>query len=472
MNDIEVKSKGVERSQPLLMWALFFFIIGGLVGWTLGRQAAPSSPQANGPVTVNANPLAAATTPGSETAVNNSIAPSTGPTPASITPETIKTLGDPDAPVTIVEFSDYQCPFCMRNFQETFPQIKTEFIDTGRVFYVFKDFPIAGLHPLAYRLHEAALCAGEAGESVDYWQAHDLFFSKSEVFKLNSLAEMDAAIQAEFETAGLSTEGLSECLQSNRHAAAVQAGIAEGQSLGVSGTPTFFINGYPIVGARPYQVFQQAIMLAEEGRLAAEFAASTAPTQVPPAQPVQPVTVPLSDEPAKGDPNAPVTIVEYSDYQCPFCLRHFDNTMPSLQQYIDAGQVRYVFKDFPIHSIHPQAQKAHEAARCARELGGDDAYWAMHDLLFTNQEAWAQTSLPEHVAVLKSLAGEAGLSQAEFDACLDSGKYYDAINVEVNEGVQLGVRGTPTFFINGQLLSGAQPFSVFQQAIESFLNQQ
>lgn len=76
------------------------------------------------------------------------------------------------------------------------------------------------------------------------------------------------------------------------------------------------------------------------------------------------------------------------------------------------------------------------------------------------------------MAVLKSLAGEAGLSPAEFDACLVSGKYYDAVNVEVTEGVQLGVRGTPIFFINSQLLSGAQPFSVFQQAIESFLNQQ
>lgn len=472
MSDIEVKSKGVERSQPLLMWALFFFIIGGLVGWTLGRQAAPSSPQANGPVAVSDSPLAAATTSGSETAVTNNLAPSTGPTPASIAPETIKTLGNPDAPVTVVEFSDYQCPFCLRNFQETFPQLKAEFIDTGRVFYVFKDFPIASLHPLAYRLHEAALCAGETGESVAYWQAHDLFFSKSETFKLNSLAEMDAAIQAEFELAGLPTEGLSECLQSSRHTTTVQAGIAEGQSLGVTGTPTFFINGYPIVGARPYQVLQQAITLAEEGRLAAEFAANTAPTSAPPAQPAQPAVVPLSDEPAKGDPNAPVTIVEYSDYQCPFCLRHFNNTMPSLQQYIDAGQVRYVFKDFPIHSIHPQAQKAHEAARCARELGGDEAYWTMHDLLFSNQEAWAQTSLPEHVAVLKSLAGEAGLPQAEFDACLDSGKYDDAVNAEVQEGIQLGVRGTPTFFINGQLLSGAQPFSVFQQAIEPLLNQQ
>jgi protein-disulfide isomerase len=129
--------------------------------------------------------------------------------------------------------------------------------------------------------------------------------------------------------------------------------------------------------------------------------------------------------------------------------------------------VRYVFKDFPIHSIHSQAQKAHESARCARELGGDEAFWTMHDLLFINQEQWANNA--NYVAMFKSLAGEMELPQAEFDECLDSDRYADAVNAQVNEGVQLGVRGTPSFFINGQSLVGAQPFSVFQQAIEALL---
>jgi len=191
---------------------------------------------------------------------------------------------------------------------------------------------------------------------------------------------------------------------------------------------------------------------------------STAPTSVPvPAG--QPVTVPLSNEPAMGSPDAPITIVEYSDFQCPFCLRHFEQTLPQLQQYIDAGQIRYVFKDFPIHSIHPQAQKAHESARCARELDGDDAFWTMHDLLFANQEQWANNS--DHVEVYKSLAGEMGLDQEAFDECLASGRYADAVNVQVAEGIDLAVQGTPTFFINGQRLVGAQPFAVFQQLIET-----
>jgi protein-disulfide isomerase len=246
----------------------------------------------------------------------------------------------------------------------------------------------------------------------------------------------------------------------------VNADLAEGQSLGVNGTPGFFVNGYPVPGAQPYDVFQQVIALAEEGRLAEAYQSQPATNNNPP-QAGQPVAVPLSDEPAKGSPDAPITIVEYSDYQCPFCLRHFQQTLPQLQSYIDAGQVRYVFKDFPIHSLHPQAQKAHESARCARELGGDEAFWTMHDMLFANQEQWAGN--PNHVDVYKSFAGEMELPPAEFNECLDSGRYADAVNAQVNEGAQLGVRGTPSFFINGQLLVGAQPFDVFQQAIETLL---
>ena len=396
--------------------------------------------------------------------------PAPAPTPAIIPVRELSALGDPNAPVTIIEYSDYNCPFCQRHVLETMPQIKANYIESGDVYYVFKDFPIANLHPLAYRLHEAALCVGQMGDAEMYWQAHDLFFENATTFQLDSLEALDAAILAEFSAAGL--PDVAACLASNANAELVQAGIAEGRTLGVNGTPAFFVNGYPVTGAQPYELFEYVIDLAKDGGLKEAFE-QTGPTDgkaQATAQAAQPMNVPLNDEPSKGAPDAPIIIVEYSDYQCPFCLRYFQQTLPLIQQYIDSGQVRYVFKDFPIHSIHPQAQKAHEAARCARELGGDDAYWMMHDLLFTNQQTWAGQPLPQHEQTLKDLAPAVGLPQAEFDACLDEGRYYDAVNAEVNEGVQLGIRGTPSFFINGQPLVGAQPFATFQQTIEGLLS--
>jgi protein-disulfide isomerase len=266
---------------------------------------------------------------------------------------------------------------------------------------------------------------------------------------------------------------MRDCLESGRLAMTVQADMVEGRSLGVNGTPTFYVNGYPVVGAQPFQVFQTAISMAEEGRLAEAFIQQARPDNsnaeaTAAALAAQPVDVPLGDAPIKGNPDAPVTIVEYSDYQCPFCQRHFQDTMPELESYIDAGQVRYVFKDFPIHSIHPQAQRAHESARCARELDGETAFWEMHDLLFANQNEWAGAG--NHVNIFKGLASEAGLDQERFDACLDSGRYAEAVNADLAEGQQLGVAGTPAFFINGQRVSGAQPFAVFQQIIVTLLD--
>lgn len=452
-------------------------------GQTLGLRGTPSF-FINGSLFVGAQPFTAFQAAIEQAERGESIAEATAapppvldavPTPATIVSRPLTALGNPDAPVTIIEYSDFQCPFCRRHVQDTMPQLIENYIDTGRVYYVFKDFPIESLHPLAYRLHEAALCAGEEGGSAAYWRAHDLFFEQAEQFHAETIAAMDETILDEFSANDL--PDISQCLATSKYADEVQTGVDEGRRLGVNGTPAFFVNGYPISGAQPYELFEYAIGLAEEGRLADAYrptgpndgkAQATAAAEATAAA-GRPVEVPLSDEPAKGDPNAPVTIVEYSDYQCPFCLRHFEDTLPLLQEYIDAGQVRYVFKDYPIQSIHPQALKAHEAARCARELGGDEAYWTMHDLLFANQEAWASRPVPDHVAVLKNLAGEAGFNQDGFDECLDSGRYEEAVLAELAEGTQLGVRGTPAFFLDGRPLSGAQPFTVFQQAIEQLL---
>lgn len=135
-----------------------------------------------------------------------------------------------------------------------------------------------------------------------------------------------------------------------------------------------------------------------------------------------------------------------------------------MSNYVDAGKVRYVFRNFPLYSIHPEAQKAAEAAECAGEQG---MYWEMHGVLFENQDQWSGNQNAEQT--FKDLAGDLGLDQDQFDACLDQGKYADRVQADYQEGIAEEVTGTPAFRINGAELSGAQPFEAFQQQIEYYL---
>ena len=163
---------------------------------------------------------------------------------------------------------------------------------------------------------------------------------------------------------------------------------------------------------------------------------------------------------ARGEEKAPVKIVEFSDFQCPFCKAATTTMHQLMDQY--AGKVRWIFRDYPIANIHPLAPKAHEAARCA---AAQDKFWQYHDLLF---ERSPQLSPPE----LKQYARELKLDGEAFDHCLDSGKHQAEIAADVQEGQRLGIDGTPAFFINGRLLVGAQPAAVFQQMIDSELAKQ
>ncbi len=365
-------------------------------------------------------------------------------------------IGDPDAPVTIVEFTDYQCPFCQRHSTETMPALIANMIETGRVYYVVKDFPLDSIHAEARAGAMAARCAGEQDA---YWQMHDAIFKAQ-----SQWAEQGAGANAIFADIAASLEldvdAFTSCQESGRYDDQVQANVDEGVSLGVRGTPFFFIDGYPINGAQPYDLFEYAIGLAEAGTLADAY---TRPEPQPePTAPAGPVDVPTDDIAfAIGDPGAAVTIVEYTDYQCPYCARHFQQTFPRIKEnYVDTGQVYYVFKDFPLTSIHAQAVDAAEAARCAGEQG---AYLEMHNALFLRQQDWADNRAANDVFV--EMAGQIGLDADSFAACLESGKYESAVMADLDEGVSFGVRGTPAFFINGNFLSGAQPYDVFVQAI-------
>lgn len=166
------------------------------------------------------------------------------------------------------------------------------------------------------------------------------------------------------------------------------------------------------------------------------------------------------DDPFLGDPNAPVTIVEFGDFQCPFCRRFHAQTLPLIiDEYVKTGKARFVYRDFPLSSIHEQAQKSAEAAECANEQG---KFWPYHDLLFQRQEGLS-------ISNYKLWAGELGLNQGQFNSCLDSGKYSAEVEKDAEDGRKAGVTGTPATFVNGRLVSGAVPFAQFKAVIEEEL---
>jgi protein-disulfide isomerase len=164
------------------------------------------------------------------------------------------------------------------------------------------------------------------------------------------------------------------------------------------------------------------------------------------------------DGPSRGPADAPVTIVEFEDFQCPFCKKAQDTVEQVLLQYKD--RVRLVHRDFPLQPLHPAAWKAHEAARCAEEQG---KFWEYRDLLYKN----APAAGPEQLTMY---ASQLGMDSGDFKKCLESGKFKAVVQRDEDEGFRLGLQGTPAFFINGRPLSGAQPESEFSRMIEEELN--
>ena len=175
--------------------------------------------------------------------------------------------------------------------------------------------------------------------------------------------------------------------------------------------------------------------------------------------PVYRAEVRYAGAPIRGAENAPVTIIKFEDFQCPFCKVAQPTFKDLLTRY--EGKIRIIHKDLPLEEIHPLARQAAEAARCAGEQG---KFWQYHDQLYAVAPKLG-------VDELKASAKEIGLNTADFDLCLASGKYRGAVQKDLNEGAQLGLTGTPTFFINGREMSGAQPLEAFAAVIDEELGQ-
>jgi len=164
----------------------------------------------------------------------------------------------------------------------------------------------------------------------------------------------------------LNTAAFASCYDGNTTKSEIAKDAQDGTAVGVEGTPTFFINGTKMIGAQPFEVLKAAIDQALAGKNVPESAQPT-----------------VDDDPVLGQANAPVTIIEFSDFECPFCRRFWQQTLPEIQkQYIDTGKAKLVYRDFPLSSIHPGAEPAAQAANCANIQG---KFWEMHDLIFEKQ---------------------------------------------------------------------------------------
>jgi protein-disulfide isomerase len=194
--------------------------------------------------------------------------------------------------------------------------------------------------------------------------------------------------------------------------------------------------------------------------------------QLPTNQPNIPLEISADNDPIIGNPDAPITIIEFSDFQCPFCARFHIQTLPTImEEYIEKGDVKLVFRDFPLQNIHPNAVPASVAAECANE---QRKFKEMHDILFEKQNEWSNLETVYAIELFNQYSEQINLEQEQFSSCLSTAKYVKEIQNDLDDGRTYGVTGTPGFFIGNQQigfveLKGAQPFESFKNVIDKQL---
>jgi protein-disulfide isomerase len=369
--------------------------------------------------------------------------------------------GASKAKVTIVEWSDFQCPFCSR-VVPTIEKIVKDYPKDVRL--IFKHQPLP-FHPNAAPAAIASIAAHNQGK---FWQFHDKAFEHQKELSPENY-------EAWAKELGLNMSKFKADIADPKTKAAVDADARMGSTYGANGTPTFFINGIEMAGALPYEQFKakvdEQIKLADEQlkngvklddlyekMLAVNAAAApkAPPAAAAPADDGKPVKIDIGNAPVRGDAKAKVTIVEFSDFQCPFCSRGAKTVEAVLEKY--KGKVKVAFKHQPL-PFHPQAKPAAKAALAAGEQG---KFWEMHDKMFGNQKELAPEKYEEW-------AKELGLNMSKFKEAMASAKYDAMIDADSQFGTSVGAGGTPTFFINGRKLVGAQPQEQFEAIIEEEL---
>lgn len=357
--------------------------------------------------------------------------------------------GPADALVTLVEFSDYQCPYC-RTAHATVTQVEKKY--AGKVRVVMKQYPLP-FHPQARPGAQAAIAAGMQGR---YWEMHDRLFGSTQLDP--------ETLERYAKEIGLDVERWKRDQQDPRVAATIQRDMDLAGNVNVSGTPAFFVNGRRLPGgAAPLDAFTglideeltRAEALVRQGVPASQVYAKIQEKAVSSAQPppvVKKVDVP-ADSPSFGPALAKVTIVEWSDFQCPFCAR----AAPLVEQIRQAypKDVRFAFRHLPL-PMHADAPLAARAGVAAHAQG---KFWQMHDWMYAHQRELDRASLEKAAASL-------GLDLSRFKAALDSPATEARVNADVQAASAVGVSATPTFFVNGREHVGGLPFESLKAEID------
>ncbi|MCA9535799.1 MAG: thioredoxin domain-containing protein, partial [Myxococcales bacterium] len=380
--------------------------------------------------------------------------------------------GPADAPLTLVIFAEFQDPFIARA-QATLEQVRQRYGADVRM--VFRHRPL-DFHTDSRAAARAALEALAQGGPTWFWAMHDRLLGLQRVLD-------DASLLTLARDLGLDEQRFREALVDGRHDAVIAADEAEAARVGATGSPTFFVNGVKIAGAQPFEVFErvldaelalatQAMQLgAARGdiyRLAMAVAVESdaPPTPTPPAgadaagTPGDVFRVPVArGEPVRGGRDALVTIVMFGDFQCPFCARALVTLAALEQRY--GRDLRIVFRHLPL-PFHQDAMPAAQASVEAYAQRGDAGFWAMHDLLYANPRSLTRTDLDGYARQLR-------LDMRRFQRALDNGTHRARVEADMAAAHALGVSATPNFFINGRLLTGAQPEEAFVRLIDAGL---
>jgi protein-disulfide isomerase len=379
--------------------------------------------------------------------------------------------GSVDAPVTIVEISDFQCPFCAR-VQPTLEALKRKY-GPAQLRLVYKHNPLP-FHQNARPAADVAAAVFMLAGSQAFFTFHDYAFARQQELSKENLVAWAGL-------AGVPASTLQAWLDSGRAAQKVDEDMRLATAIGATGTPAFRINGVTVSGAQPIEKFvevvdqqlQAARQLTQSGtppRLVYVTLTDknfTAPQPSPETKPAPeeedaskvwklPV---LADDPQRGSPDALVTIIEFSDYQCPFCKR-VEATLEEVRRTY-GKDVRTVWKDNPL-PFHPRAMPAAKLARVVFQSKGNDAFWKLHDALFANNPQLEDSDFEE-------LVTKQGLSWKSLQGPLASPKLTARINESMDLADDFQARGTPHFFVNGRRLSGAQPIDAFKKLIDEEL---